>query len=326
MEALLLSALNGLSYSLLLFLLASGLTLIFSLLGVLNFAQGSFYMLGAYLAWQSGQWLGFWAGLLLASIGVALVATLFETGVLRRVRARAQGHLPELLATFAFGLVLVEATRLLWGSASVPYAIPAALQGSLFRLGGMEFSIYRGFVMTVALAALGLAWMLLWRTRAGLVVQAALTHAPMTSALGHNVPAVQTLVFAAGGSLAGLAGAVGGPLLITEPGMAAQMGALLFAVIIIGGLGSLRGALLGALLVGELQTLAVAVNGSLADALQWLGWATPAAWPASNGILPSLLHLDLSRAAPLMPYALLVVVLALRPQGLTRALSRDETV
>ncbi|MGA8009472.1 MAG: branched-chain amino acid ABC transporter permease [Thiomonas sp.] len=324
MDALALSALNGLSYSLLLFLLASGLTLIFSLLGVLNFAHGSFYMLGAYLAWQSGQWLGFWGGLLLAPIGVAVVATLFEVGVLRHLRT--QGHLPELLATFAVGVVLVELARLFWGSASVPYAIPADLQGSLFRLGGLDFSVYRGFVMAVALTVLGLSWLLLWRTRAGLIVQAALTHAPMVSALGHNVPAVQTLVFAAGGALAGLAGAVGGPLLITEPDMAAQMAALLFAVIVIGGLGSLRGALFGALLVGEVQTLAVAVNGSLADGLQRLGWAAPAAWPANDGVLSGLLHLHLSRAAPLLPYLLLIGVLALRPHGLTRALSRDEAL
>jgi branched-chain amino acid transport system permease protein len=324
MDALLLSLLNGLSYSLLLFLLASGLTLIFSLLGVLNFAHGSFYMLGAYVAWQTGQWLGFCGGLLVAPLAVAAVATLFEVGVLRRVRA--QGHLPELLATFAFGVVLVEAARLLWGSASVPYGIPPVLQGSLFRLGGLEFAAYRGFVMAVGLAALGAAWLLLWRTRIGLVVQAALTHAPMVSALGHNVPAVQTLVFAAGGALAGLAGAVGGPLLITEPGMAAQMGALLFAVIIIGGLGALRGALFGALLVGELQTLAVAVNGSLADGLQRLGWSAPAGWPAASGIVPSLLHLDLSRAAPLLPYVLVVAVLAFKPHGLTRALGRDEAL
>ncbi|MDY0329941.1 MAG: branched-chain amino acid ABC transporter permease [Thiomonas sp.] len=324
MDALALSALNGLSYSLLLFLLASGLTLIFSLLGVLNFAHGSFYMLGAYLAWQGGAWLGFWGGLLVAPLGVAMLATGFEIGVLRRLRER--GHLPELLATFAFGVVLVEAARLLWGSGSVPYAIPAALQGALFRLGGVDFSVYRGFVMAAALAALALAWLLLWRTRAGLIVQAALTHAPMTAALGHDVRAVQTGVFAAGAALAGLAGAVGGPLLITEPDMAAQMGALLFAVIIIGGLGSLRGALLGALLVGEVQTLAVAVNGSLADGLQRLGWSAPAAWPASDGLLSSLLHLDLARAAPLLPYVLLVGVLALRPQGLTRALPRDEAL
>ena len=322
MDALALSALNGLSYSLLLFLLASGLTLIFSLLGVLNFAHGSFYMLGAYLAWQSGQWFGFWGGLVVAPLGLALLATAFELGVLRRLRT--QGHLPELLATFAFGVVLVEAVRLLWGSSSVPYAIPPSLQGSLFSLGGVAFPVYRGFVMGTALAALAVAWLLLWRTRAGLIVQAALLHAPMVSALGHDVRAVQTLVFAAGAALAGLAGAVGGPLLITEPDMAAQMGALLFAVIIIGGLGSLRGALLGALLVGEVQTLAVAVNGSLADALSRLGWSAPAAWPATDGIIPSLLHLDLARAAPLLPYALLVVVLVLRPQGLTRTESMKD--
>ncbi|WP_079419137.1 branched-chain amino acid ABC transporter permease [Thiomonas intermedia] len=322
MDALALSALNGLSYSLLLFLLASGLTLIFSLLGILNFAHGSFYMLGAYLAWQSGPWFGFWGGLVVAPLGVALLATAFEVGVLRRLRA--QGHLPELLATFAFGVVLVEAARLLWGNGSVPYAIPQALQGSLLTLGGVAFPVYRGFVMAVALTALALAWLLLWRTRAGLIVQAALTHAPMVSALGHDVRAVQTLVFAAGAALAGLAGAVGGPLLITEPDMAAQMGALLFAVIIIGGLGSLRGALLGALLVGEAQTLAVAVNGSLADGFAYLGWHAPATWPASDGLIPSLLHLDLARAAPLLPYLLLVVVLALRPQGLTRRFSAKE--
>ncbi len=324
MDALLLSALNGLSYSLLLFLLASGLTLTFSLLGVLNFAQGSFYMLGAYLAWQSGAWLGFWGGLLVAPLGVAAIATVFETTMLRRLRH--QGHLPELLATFGFGVVLVEATRLVWGSTSVAYAIPAALQGSLLRLGGMEFSVYRGFVMVVALLALGLSWLLLWRTRAGTVVLAALQHAPMVSALGHNVQATQTAVFAAGAALAGLAGAVGGPLLVTEPDMAAPMAALLFAVIIIGGLGSLRGAFFGALLVGELQTLAVAINGSLADALQRLGWGAPASWPARDGIVASLLHLDLSRAAPLLPYALLVGVLVLRPQGLTRHLRADDTL
>ncbi|CUA97464.1 branched-chain amino acid ABC transporter permease [Thiomonas bhubaneswarensis] len=322
MDALALSALNGLSYSLLLFLLASGLTLIFSLLGVLNFAHGSFYMLGAYLAWQSSQWFGFWGGLVIAPLGLALLGTAFEVGVLRPLRAR--GHLPELLATFALGIVQVEVVRLLWGNGSVPYAIPHALQGSLLTLGGVDFPVYRGFVMAMALAALAVAWLLLWRTRAGLIVQAALTHAPMVQALGHDVRAVQTGVFAAGAALAGLAGAVGGPLLITEPDMAAQMGALLFAVIIIGGLGSLRGAMLGALLVGEVQTLAVAVNGSIADVLARLGWQTPAAWPARDGLLASLLHLDLARAAPLLPYLLLVVVMVLRPQGLTRRFALRE--
>lgn len=313
MDALLLSLLNGLVYGLLLFLLAAGLTLIFSLLGVLNFAHGSFYMLGAYLAWQSGQWLGFWGGLLAAPLGVALVATAFEIAVLRPLRPR--GHVPELLATFAFGLVLVESARLVWGSAAVPYAVPAGLQGALFELGGLAFAAYRGLVVAVALAALGLAWLLLWRTRVGLVVQAALSHAPMVSALGHDVAATQSMVFAAGAALAGLAGAVGAPLLVTEPDMAAQTGALLFAILVIGGLGSLRGALIGALVVGEIQTLAVAVSASPADLLRRLGWQVDI--PARDGVLASLLHLDLSRAAPLLPYLLLVVVLALRPGGLT---------
>ncbi len=317
MDALALPLLNGLVYGLLLFLLAAGLTLIFSLLGVLNFAHGSFYMLGAYLAWQCGQWLGFWGGLVAAQLGVALVASAFEITVLRPLRPR--GHVPELLATFAFGLVLVEVARLVWGSAAVPYAVPAALQGPLFHLDGLAFPAYRALVAAIALGALGLSWLLLWRTRAGLVVLAALSDAPAVAALGHDVRATQSAVFAAGAALAGLAGAAGAPLLVTEPDMAAQTGALLFAVIVIGGVGSLRGALAGALLVGELQTLAVAVDASPADLLRHLGWHVDL---TGTGLLPSLLHLQLSRAAPLLPYLLLVAVLALRPGGLTAGATR----
>lgn len=314
MDALLLALLNGLSYALLLLLLASGLTVVFSLLGVLNFAHGSLYMLGAYFAWQIGRWTGFWGALLLAPLLVAAVGTGFEITVLRRLRGH--GHIPELLATFAFGVVLVEAARLAWGSAAVPYGIPASLQGTLLHIGGVDFPLYRGFVMSVSVLALAICALLLWRTRAGHVVRAALTHPAMVSALGHDVPRIGSAVFAGGAWLAGLAGAVGGPLLVTEPDMAAQMGALLFAVIVIGGLGSLRGAVAGALLVGLIQTLAVGVDASLADGLHALGIGTFP--PRSDGFLASLLHLPLDRAAPLLPYVLLVAVLALRPAGLTR--------
>ena len=313
MDAVLLALLNSLSYALLLLLLASGLTVIFSLLGVLNFAHGAFYLLGAYLAWQIGQWSGFWIALLVAPLAVAVIGTVFEMAVLRRLRG--QGHLPELLATFAFGVVLVELARLVWGNAAVPYGIPPALQGTLLRLGGVNFPVYRGFAMAVSALALAVAALLLWRTRAGHVVRAALTHPAMVSALGHDVPRIGSAVFAGGAALAGLAGAVGGPLLVTEPDMAAQMGALLFAVLVIGGLGSLRGAVAGALLVGLVQTLAVGVDASLADGLRALGLTHLP--EASAGFFASLLHLQLDRAAPLLPYVLLVGVLALRPGGLT---------
>lgn len=317
MQALLLALLNGLSYGMLLLLLAAGLTVVFSLLGVINFAHGAFYLLGAYLAFQVGRWGGFWLGLLAAPLLLAAIGAGFERTVLRRLRGR--GHVPELLATFAFGVVLVEAARLVWGNTAVPYGVPPALQGPLLRLGGVDFPLYRGFVMAVSLLALAASAALLWLTRAGAVVRAALTHPGMVAALGHDVPCIQTAVFAGGAALAGLAGAVGGPLLVTEPDMAAQMGALLFAVIVIGGLGSLRGAVAGALLVGVVQTLAVGVDASLAQALRALGLHELPA--ARDGLLGSLLHLSLDRAAPLLPYALLVAVLALRPGGLT---GRDE--
>lgn len=292
---------NGLSYGLLLFLLCSGLTLIYSLMGVLNFAHAAFYLLGAYLAYALSQKIGFWPALALAPLLVALLGGLIERYALRPVRA--QGHLSEMLVTFGLSLVLLEGMRLIWGSQAISYAVPAGLDRPLWQIGGVSLPTYRLFIVAVSLGVLGVLAVFLRRSKAGLVVQAALTHPQMVQALGHDVPAIFQRVFALGCALAGLAGVLGGNAFVTEPGMAATLGSMLFVLIVVGGLGSLGGALLACLLIGSLQTLAVAVDLSLADLI---GLQQPAL----------LAQLKISQLAPLLPFALMVGVLVFRPQGL----------
>lgn len=300
MDFLLVTLLNGLSYGLLLFLLSSGLTLIFSMMGVLSFAHAAFYMLGAYLGYSVSLWLGFWAALLLAPLATGLLGAAFERWVLRRVHAL--GHVPELLATFGLSLLVHEAVQLAWGTGPVNYRVPALLDGPLLVISGLQFPLYRGFIMAVAVAVLGLVWLLLRHSRLGLLVQAALTHPQTVQALGHDVPGIFMIVFGVGSGLAGLAGVLGGNAFVTEPGMAASMGSLLFVLIVLGGLGSLPGALLASLLVGLLQTWAVGLDQTLESLLGLSRQAGGA--------------LRVSQLAPLLPFALLVAVLAWRPRGL----------
>ncbi len=282
MELIALSLLNGLSYGLLLFMLSAGLTLIFSMMGVLNFAHASFYMLGAYVAYSVTQWLGFWAALGLAPLAVGLLGALFERFALRRVRRF--GHVPELLITFGLSFISVEVVQALWGRSALDYRVPAALDGPLLTLFGIQFPGYRAFMMLVALVVLGALWLLL-RTRIGLIIRAALTHPQMVEALGHNLPRILTLVFGAGCALAALAGVLGGNAFVTEPAMAQAVGGIVFVVVVVGGLGSLAGAFWASLLIGLLQTFAVALEAT-------------------------------SRLAPLLPYLLMVLMLIWRPGGL----------
>ena len=278
------SLLNGLSSGLLLFMLSAGLTLIFGMMGVLNFAHASFYMLGAYLAFTVARAWGFWAGLVFAPLLVGLTGALFERYCLRRLHA--QGPLAGLLATFGLAYVLLELVQLVWGRSAVPYRIPPSLDGALFSLAGAHFPIYRAFIMGVALLVLIALALALRATRAGLLVQAALTHPRMLGALGHDVPLLRTLVFATGAALAGLAGVLGGNAFVTEPGMAAALGPVVFVVVVAGGMGSLSGAFLVSLAIGLLQSFAVGAGGVL------------------------------GQSAPVLPYLLLVAMLALRPDGL----------
>ncbi|MBB5419802.1 branched-chain amino acid ABC transporter permease [Paraburkholderia atlantica] len=304
MQSFIITLLNGLSYGLLLFMLSAGLTLIFSMLGVLNFAHASFYMLGAYVGFSVAARAGFWSALIVAPLVVGLLGAALERWLLRRVRGH--GHLPELLLTFGAAYLLGELVKLGWGLSPLSATIPAVLDGPLFSLYGAVFTRYRAFMMAVSLAMLAALVAMLRVSKTGLIVRAALTHAQAVEALGHNVPRVFTGVFAAGTALAALAGVIGAPLFVIEPAMAESLGSIVFVVVVIGGLGSLSGALVASLLVGCVQTLAVASDLSLGDAVALAGAVLPPEWDA----------LTLAQVAPLLPYLLLVAVLAMRPRGL----------
>ncbi len=309
MEFTLITLLNGVSYGLLLFMLSSGLTLIFSMMGVLNFAHASFYMLGAYFAYTISSQLGFWPALFLAPLLVGLLGGVVERYGLRSVHK--YGHIPELLFTFGLSFVIVELVQLIWGRSTVPYAIPAMLDGPLFTIYTTTFPMYRAFMMFVALLMLLSIYLLLTRTRIGLVIQAALTHPDMVEALGHNVPRVFMLVFGGGCALAGLAGVVGGNAFITEPGMAATLGSIIFVVVVVGGMGSLAGAFIASLLIVLIQTFAVAIYYSLISLIEKTGLQIASTTPGY-----ALLSLTIAQVAPILPYLLLVLILIFRPRGL----------
>ena len=309
LEFFTISLLNGVSYGLLLFMLSSGLTLIFSMMGVLNFAHTSFYMLGAYFGYTLSGIIGFWGALFVAPLLVGALGAMFERYSLRRVHK--YGHVPELLVTFGLSYLILEVVQLVWGRGTVPYGLPPALQGPLFTLYGTQFPRSRSFVMLVAMLMLVAVWLLLTRTRIGLVIQAALKNPEMVEALGHNVPRVFMLVFGGGCALAGLAGVIGGNTYVTEPAMAASVGSIIFVVVVVGGMGSLAGAFVASLLIGVVQTFAVALDWSLAGLFTSMGHQVNEStfgWP--------VLRLTLSQVAPILPYLFLVLILIFRPKGL----------
>jgi len=307
-QSFVIDALNGVSYGLLLFMLSAGLTLIFSMLGVLNFAHASFYMLGAYVGFSVAARAGFWWALVIAPLAVGLMGATLERWLLRRVRPH--GHLAELLLTFGAAYLIGEGVKLVWGLQALSVTVPDVLQGPLLDVYGVAFSRYRAFMMAVAVAMLLVLYVVLRVSKAGLIVRAALTHPQAVEALGHDVPRVFTGVFAAGTALAALAGVIGAPLFVLEPAMAESVGSIVFVVVVIGGLGSLGGALVASLVIGCLQTFAVSTDISLGDLLGDLfidfDRSLPDAWSA----------LTLAQLAPLLPYVLLVAMLAVRSRGL----------
>ena len=309
MEFFLISLLNGVSYGLLLFMLSSGLTLIFSMMGVLNFAHASFYMLGAYFAYQVSVMIGFWPALVIAPLLVGIIGALVERFMLRRVHKF--GHVPELLLTFGLAYLIEEFVHLIWGRSSLDYKIPVEMDGPLFTLYTTTFPMYKGFMMLVAVLMLVAIFALLTRTRIGLVIQASLTHPDTVEALGHNVPRVFMLVFGGGCALAGLAGVIGGNAFVTEPGMAAAVGSIVFVVAVVGGMGSLAGAFVASLLIGVIQTFAVALDQSFITLFQLLGLTVTSDTP-----LYSLWKLTIAQTAPILPYLFLVLILIFRPRGL----------
>src|SRR5580698_3180528 len=269
MEIVLVSLFNGLVYGMLLFMLASGLTLIFSMMGVLNFAHASIYMIGAYLAFTVSQLLGFFPALIIAPILCGLIGAAIEVWGLRRVHGN--GHIAELLFTFGMVFIIQRGVQMVWGMLPMPYRVPPILDFPLFTVYGANFPAYRGFMLLVSATMLLATWLLLKKTRVGLIIQASLTHPGMVGALGHNVPIVFTTVFAGGCLLAGLAGVIGGNYQTTEPGMADAMGPIVFVVVVFGGLGSLMGCFIASIIMGMIQTFAVVIDYSIADLLRPLG-------------------------------------------------------
>ena len=309
LELITFSTLNGLLYGMLLFLLASGLTLIFSMMGVLNFAHASFYMLGAYFGYQISRWVGYWPGLVLAPLLVGGLGALVERFGLRRVHAH--GHVAELLFTFGIAYIIEELVQMVWGKVPVDYRIPELLNFPAFTLWATNYPAFRMFMLVMSVAVFVALLLLLTRTRVGLIIRAALTHPNMVGMLGHNVPAVFMLVFGVGCGLAALAGVIAGPALVTQPAMAASLGPILFVVVVVGGLGSLAGAFVASLLIGLVQTFAVAINVSLADVLRTVGISVTRDSPGGD-----LWMATVAQVAPIIPYLLLVLVLIFRPKGL----------
>ena len=308
MDWILFSLLNGVSYGLLLFMVSAGLTLIFGMMGVLNFAHASFYMLGAYFAYVLQGRVGFGTAVVLAALLAGGVGAVVERFFLRRVHR--YGHAHELLLTFGLSFMIAEAIKLFFGNYPVDYRIPKSLDVAAFMIGSQQYPLYRVLMGGVALAMFAAIYLLLTRTRVGIVVRSAIYRPRMVEALGHNVQLVFMGVFGVGAALAGLAGAIAGAFYTTNPNMALEIGVMVFVVVVVGGLGSLGGAMLASLLIGVMTSLAVGVDHSLADALAVVGVGD---WARDVG---GLLTLKLSSLAATLPFALMLLVLLFRPSGL----------
>ncbi|MFH2127072.1 MAG: branched-chain amino acid ABC transporter permease [Pseudomonadota bacterium] len=268
LAALPVQALHGLVYGMLLFLVASGLTLIFGMMGVLNFAHGALYMLGAYFSFSILQWTGhFWLSLLVAPLLVALAGAIIERFLLRKVHS--YGHAHELLLTFGVAYIIEELVKIFWGNEPLRVVLPALLAGSIPLLG-IEYPVYRLFILAVSIVVFIIMFFVLYKTRAGIIVRASVANKRMVDALGFNVPLVFLVLFGMGAWLAGLAGVIGGPYLITNPAMASTIIIDLFVVVVVGGLGSIQGALIASLLIGQLQSIGILVLPQFAIFFEFL--------------------------------------------------------
>jgi branched-chain amino acid transport system permease protein len=281
--------LNGLQLGVMLFLMAAGLTLVFGIMDLINLAHGSFYMLGAYLAaWLTGLLGMFLPALVLAMVLAGLVGILVELTTLRRLYAR--DHLFQVLATFGLILTFNELIAVLFGVQPIFASPPAALSGQVTLLGAPYPAFRLAIIAVGALTAL-LLWWLIARTRLGTLIRASADNREMAAALGVDVARLYTLVFALGAALAALAGAMAGPILAVRIGMGEDILILTFVVIVIGGIGSIRGAFVGALLIGLVDTF-------------------------GRAFLPALLGAAGTSLASMAIYILMALVLAFRPRGL----------
>ena len=272
---------HGLAYGMVLFLIASGLNVIFGMMGVLNLAHASFFMLSAYLGFQVVSLTGsFWLALLLAPIVTAICGVLMERFLLRKVHAF--GHMGELILTVGVAQILLASVKSIWGSESLPLKMPPILEGQL-AVAGLNYPIYRLFIIALALVVLVIMALLLYKTRLGMIVRAAVSDASMVNALGINIPLVFMLVFGVGIWMAGVAGVVIAPILTVFPGLADQVGMDAFIVVVTGGFGSLTGAFVVSVIFGLLSSYGIQF---------------------------------VSQFAPVLIVSFMAIVLAIRPHGL----------
>ncbi len=308
MEFFVTSLVNGFLYGMLLFMVSAGLTLIFGMMGVLNFAHASFYMIGAYLGYSLSAFMPFWLTLIVAPLVVAVIGMFVERYILRAVHR--YGHMHEVLVTFGLAYIIHELIKMVYGNYAVSYQTPESWKFAAFSLFGTNFPFYRVMIAIVGTLMFTMLALLLRFTRVGIVIRAAIRLPKMVEALGHNVPVVFLLVFGIGAWLAGMAGALGGIVLVTSPNMALDLGIIVFVVVIVSGLGSLEGALLASLLIGLISTFTVGIQISVADMLGYLGWAQ-----ASQGG-GGLMNVKIGTFAAAVPMLLMLVVLLIRPAGL----------
>lgn len=259
---------HGLAYGMILFLVASGLNIIFGMMGILNLAHAAFFMLSAYFSYQVLAMTGsFWLALLLAPVATAFFGILLERFLLRKIHAL--GHMGELIITVGVSLVILAGVKIFWGTESLPLKIPPLLTG-LVSIAGMDYPVYRLFIIAMSLLVLGMMAVLLYKTRLGKIVRAAVSDADMVNALGVNMPLVFMFVFGVGTWLAGIAGVAIAPILLVFPGLADQIGMDAFVVIVTGGFGSLSGAFIVSIIFGLLSSYGVQFLSQLAPLLMFI--------------------------------------------------------
>jgi len=291
--------LNGFQFGLMLFLLAAGLTLVLGIMDTINLAHGSLYMIGAYLtATLVGTTGNFWLAVPLAVLGTALIGMLLELSVLRQLYQR--DHLSQVLATFALILIINEVVRMIWGSQPLLLSTPEALSGPVELLPGLYYPAFRLVIIGVGLLVALLLFWLVNRTKVGMWLRAGASNREMAQAMGVPIKPLFTLLFGVGAGLSAIAGAFLGPILAVQIGMGESILILAFVVIVIGGIGSIKGALVGALLVGFVDTAGRAFLPLLLSQV-----ASP---EVASNLGPAL--------ASILIYLLMAVVLFLKPQGL----------
>ena len=306
LSLLIVQLLNGLQFGVLLFLVAAGLTLVFGVMDFINLAHGVQYMLGAYLAVTFVSLTGsFLLGLVLALAAALLLGLALEFLVFRHLYER--DHLDQVLATFGLILLLNQAVKMIWGAAPLSVPVPEFLSGNVRLMDGILYPVYRFALIAAGLSVGALLWFVVVKTRTGMLLRAGASNAPMVSALGVDIRKLFMVVFAFGTMLAGFAGAMAAPIPSVEPGMGDTVLILAFVVIVVGGIGSIRGAFVGALIVGLVDTLG---RSSMNDLLRL--FMAPASARATGAALSSMLI-----------YLVMAAVLFVRPEGLLPAKGRS---